>query len=250
MTNNSDLLKQLERTGLTPNEARVYLYLLGRGESVGGTKIALGTGIHRQYIYVVIPRLLELGLLEEIAHGARSRYLALAPTRLTSLAREQVYETEVLAKQLTRLSKAGHEQESEVLFGSRELIEHEYSFEKQAKPGDTQYIIGGNIQAFTDCMGEDYEAITRLDETKKIVTYYLGSEDDKKDTTLTKGREHRFHTRYLKQMPPGLTHTVIRKDRVCFFSFLKPPTVHIIKSTVVAQNYRDFFMMLWEMGEG
>lgn len=248
MTYKNPLIADLEKSGLSQNEARVYLYLLERGTSAGGTKIALGTQIHRQYVYVILPKLVELGLVEEVEHGARSRYVALAPSRLVTLTRERVYETENLAKRLALISKAGHEQESEVLFGSRELIEHEYEFEKNAVEGEVQYIIGGNIQAFIDCMGEDYEEITRMDEKKQIETYYLGSEKDKSDTRLAQGREGRFHKRFLKKMPEGITHMVIRTDRVCFFSFLKPPTVHIIKSEVVAQNYKSFFMMLWEMG--
>ncbi len=247
MTNKKEFISSLEKAGLTSNESRVYLYLLERSEAVGGTKIAVGTAIHRQYVYLILPKLIELGLVEEIAHGARSRYLALAPSRLITLSRERVYETENLAKRLAMLSKAGHEQESEVLFGTRELIEHEYAFEKSATQGEVQYIIGGNSRAFIDCMGEDYDEITRLDEKNQVVTYYLGSEKDKLDNKLAEGREDRFHKRFFKKMPEGITHMVIRNDRVCFFSFLKPPTVHIIKSEVVAQNYKQFFLMLWGM---
>ncbi len=247
MTSKNPLISDLEKSGLSNNEARVYLYLLERGTSVGGTKIAVGTKIHRQYIYVILPKLVELGLVEEVSHGARNRYIALPPSRLVTLSREQVFEVENLAKRLSLLSKAGHEQESEVLFGSRELIEHEFEFEKKAKPCEEQYIIGGNIQEFINCMGDDYEEITRLDEKKQIVTYYLGSAKDRKDTKLSEGRTERFHMRFMNDMPEGLTHTIIRQDRVCFFSFLKPPTVHIIKSKVVAENYKQFFLMLWEM---
>ncbi len=43
--------------------------------------------------------------------------------------------------------------------------------------------------------------------------------------------------------------TVIRRETVRFYTFLNPPLVYIVKSPVIAQNYKDFFMMLWEMGE-
>ena len=32
-------------------------------------------------------------------------------------------------------------------------------------------------------------------------------------------------------------------------SFLNPPLVYVIKSPVVAQHYKAYFMMLWEMAE-
>ena len=42
---------------------------------------------------------------------------------------------------------------------------------------------------------------------------------------------------------------VIRDEIVSFFSFLNPPLVYVIKSPVVAQHYKAYFMMLWEMAE-
>jgi sugar-specific transcriptional regulator TrmB len=247
--NVSQLNNELVSFGLSENEALIYLYLLERGEAVGGTKLATGTQMHRQYVYLVLPRLIELGLVEEVSFGKRAKYIALSPTRLEQIAREKVYTSQALIQELSKISKIGHEQESEVLFGTKALIEHEFEFEEKAEFNETQCIIGGNADAFIESMGDVYEDITRLDEKKKIVTYYLGSEKDKIDEKLHIGRQDRFHRRYLKKMPEGITHTVIRKDRVCFFSFLNPPTVHIIKSAVVAQNYKDFFMMLWDVAE-
>ena len=50
-------------------------------------------------------------------------------------------------------------------------------------------------------------------------------------------------------LPSGVTHIVIRDEIVSFFSFPNPPLVYVIKSPVVAQNYKAFFMMLWGMAE-
>jgi sugar-specific transcriptional regulator TrmB len=243
------LVEEMVSFGLSENEARIYLYLLERGGGVGGTKVAIGTGIHRQYVYLVLPRLIELGLVEQIAVGKRSKYVGLSPSRLEKIAREKVYASQTLIGNLNKISRIGHEQESEVLFGVQALLEHEFEFEELAEQGETQYIIGGNADAFIETVGDTYADLIRMDEKKKIVTYYLGSKQDRRDEKLHKGREDRYHMRYLEKMPEGITHTVVRKDRVCFFSFLNPPTVHVIKSPVVAQNYKDFFMMLWEMAE-
>ncbi len=242
-----ELQEALVKFGLSENETRIYMYLLERGEAVGGSKIAVGTSIHRQYVYIILPKLIEMGLAEEVSFGKRSKYVALSPGRLERIARDRVKETEFLVEGLNRISKVGHEQESEVLFGLKELVEHELLFEEQAAIGEVQYIIGGNANAFIDIMGDAYEEVTKMDAKKKVVTYYIGSSQDKKEEKLQKGRENRFHMRYLDTMPEGLTHTVIRRDRVCFFSFLNPPTVHIIKSKVVAENYKKFFDMLWKM---
>ena len=64
----------LKEFGLSKNEALIYMYLLGRGMEVGGSKIAFGTSIHRQYVYTGIKRLIELGLVEVVKHGKQSKY--------------------------------------------------------------------------------------------------------------------------------------------------------------------------------
>jgi hypothetical protein len=53
--------------------------------------------------------------------------------------------------------------------------------------------------------------------------------------------------RYFDNLPEGATHMVIRKDTVSFFSFLRPSLLYIIKSPVVASDYKKFFMVLWNM---
>lgn len=233
--------------GFTVKEASVYMYLLEKGMEVGGSKIALGTNLHRQYVYNALQKLVNQGLVEEVAHGKLSKYKAFAPKELEKIAKRRLLETEDAVKLLERFSKAGHQQESEVLFGLRDLVEHEYQFEDNAELGEKQYIIGGNGDAFIDIMEDHYSRLKQLDEKKKIVTYYIGSKKDKADEKLHLGRESRYHMRYLEKMPEGIMHMVVRKDRVCFFSFLNPPTIHIIKSPIVAENYKQFFMMLWEM---
>lgn len=243
--------KALLSLGFSEKEAGVYLYLLEKGVEIGGSKIALGTNLHRQYVYNALEKLIEQGLIEEIAHGKLSKYKAFSPKELEKIAKRRLLETEDAVKLLERFSKAGHQQESEVLFGVRDMIEHEYQFEDNAEMGEEQYIIGGNGDAFIDLMQDNYFRLKQLDEKKKVVTYYIGSQRDRRDEKLHLGREKRYHTRYLEKMPEGIMHIVIRKDRVCFFSFLNPPTIHIIKSTIVANNFKAFFMMLWEMaGEG
>ena len=80
---------------------------------------------------------------------------------------------------------------------------------------------------------------------------YIGSKLDQDAQKLNITRRGRFEVKYLAKMPEGITHIVVRKDRVVFYSFLNPPTLHLIKSEVVAENFKQFFMMPWDMaGEG
>ncbi len=243
----SPLVKELISFGLSENEARIYVYLLERGVATGGTKIAAGTNIHRQYVYLILPKLIGLGLAEEVSFGKRAKYMALSPSALEKIARQRVYKTESLIRDLTKVSKLGYEQESEVIVGEQGIVRHELDFLKEAPVGAHQYILGGNAQAFINAMGDAYEDMLKLDREKDIQTMYIGSLLDKNAQKGHVNRRGSFQTRYLDKMPEGITEIVVRDDRVVFYSFLNPPTLHIIKSPVVASNFKLFFMMLWDM---
>lgn len=243
----SPLMKELISFGLSENEAKIYLFLLEKGAATGGTKVASGTNIHRQYVYLVLPKLITLGLIEEVAQGKRAKYMALSPTGLERIARQKVYATESLISNLNKVSKIGYEQESEVIVGQQGIVRHELDFLKETRKGEQQFILGGNAQGFIDAMGDSYEEMIRLDRLKEIQTMYIGSKVDENAQKAHVNRRGNFKTRYLGKMPEGITHIVVRRDRVVFYSFLNPPTLHVIKSPVVAENFKQFFMMLWEM---
>ena len=55
-----DLVKGLEIFGFTPNQAKVYLSIVGAGSSSVG-KIAEASKLYRQDIYKIIPKLEKRG---------------------------------------------------------------------------------------------------------------------------------------------------------------------------------------------
>ena len=86
---------------------------------------------------------------------------------------------------------------------------------------------------------------------KKLSVKYIGSSNERPMYDQYIGKFENQEYRFMKQLPEGVTHLVVRQDTVSFYSFLSPPLVYIVKSSVVAKNYKQFFMMLWDMaGEG
>lgn len=243
-------IEKLAKLGFSRAEALIYVYLLERGSQAGVSKIAIGAHMHRQQVYITLPLLLEAGIIEEVGDGKFAKYKARPPQYLERVARRKMVVAEDLAQELQKISKVGYEQESEIIVGQQGIVRHELDFLKEAEEGEWQYILGGNAQGFIDAMGDSYEEMLRLDRQKEIQTMYIGSTLDENAQKAHVGRRGNFQTKYLKKMPEGITHIVIRKDRVVFYSFLNPPTLHIMKSSVVAGNFKQFFMMLWEMADG
>lgn len=234
----------LEEFGLTKNEALVYAYLLERGVEVGASKIALGTGLHRQYVYLAMERLITLGLVEPVAHGKQKRYKAAAPGQVEKIARRRAIEAEDIVRELNTFSAVGNEQDFEVLQGAAAIERYEMRYAERAHEGNEEYIIGGDAHGFEAVMGDSLDEYTSIKDKKHMKVLYVGG--DAAEIERYKAQTS-FTARLLLDFPSGQTHMVIRKDSVLFFSFLTPPLLYVLKSPVVAENYKQFFLMLWHM---
>lgn len=244
------LIDRLVEFGFSSAEAVIYVYLLEKGSETGGSKIALGTGFRRQYVYVALSHLLEQGLVEHIPHGKQARYKARPPYELEKIGRKKAIFASDLAKDLNVVSAIGNDQSFEVIQGERAIWLHETDLVGRADETWECYIIGGDTAGYSRVMGEYLEEYLNEMEKKELSVKYIGSMDEKalyeKQISRFENQEYRF----LDKLPKGVTHLVVRHDSVSFYSFLTPPLVYVVRSKVVAENYKQFFMMLWEMSEG
>jgi predicted transcriptional regulator len=243
-------LSGLQSFGLTANESKVYVYLLERGGEVGGSKIAIGTDLHRQYVYLSLPRLINLGLVEEVPVGKLSKYKACAPGEIEKIAKMRVLEAGDLVKELQKFSKVGYEQDFEMYVGAKAIQKYEYDWVHSVREKEYQYIIGGNTEGFAEMMGETLNEYLVNETRKFITTYYIGGTREKGFYVPYISDRLDLHMRFLEKFTKNIvSHMVIRKGKVLFYSFLKPELLYVIKSPIVSKNYEDFFMMLWEMAK-
>ncbi|MEK7179417.1 MAG: helix-turn-helix domain-containing protein [Patescibacteria group bacterium] len=240
-------LDMLTEFGLSRNEALIYTYLLERGTEAGGSKIAIGTRIHRQYVYIGIKRLGELSLIEVIKHGKQNKYKAVGQNQIEKIANRKVVEAGEIVRELNTFSLVGHEQNFEVYQGSRQLQNFEIAFANALPINATQYVIGGATDHFYHAMEDRYDEFIEIVKNKKLITNYIGPEEELNAMKKANEAHPGFIYRTIKDYPKGLLNTVIRGDSVVVYSFAKPPLVYVIKSETVVQNYKQFFMMLWNM---
>lgn len=245
---NSHLTSLLKQFDLTENDSTVYLFLLQRIEPIGSSKMATILGIHRQYVYNTVQKLLDLGLIEKITLGHLSKYRALPPSQLTKTVENKLALAERTVGDLNKISVVGTGQEVRLYQGEKEIQLFEIAFSKLAKENSEQLVIGGTGKAFSELMGERYEEMRTIMNGKNITTRYLTHEYDKETKRFFAGERGRIKIRELRQLPEGLLDMVIRHDMVAFYSFVTPPSVYAIRSQKLAESYRSFFEMLWRMG--
>lgn len=241
----------LKDFGLSESETAVYIALLEAGRELGGSDIAKKAVIPRQYVYTALPLLRERGLVVEIPHGKQSRYKAVSQGEIEKIAKRKVVEAEQLVQELATFSRVGYEQDFEMYVGAEAIQKYEYEWVHSVTEKEFQYIIGGNTEGFANMMGKMLNDYLVAETRKHIITYYIGSTAEKNIFIKHISNRMDLKMRFLEGFPKGASHMVIRKNKVLFYSFLKPALLYVIKSPVVSKNYEDFFLMLWEMaGEG
>ncbi len=238
------LIDELIAWGLSKTEAEVYVYLLQKVGEVGGSKIALGTGLHRQYVYVALEKLIATGLVETVAFGKHKKYKARSPLEIEKITRKKSIAASDLVHELNKISAIHNDQDFEVLQGAKQIQQFEMDYAENAEQGDEEYIIGGNSKGFETVMGDLLDEYTSIKDAKKMRVLYVGGSSAE---TERYSKQSSFTAKILDGFPAGETHMVIRKDTVLFFSFLTPPLVYIVKSEVVARDHKQFFTMLWDI---
>lgn len=242
-------IKKLASMGFSKAESLIYVHLLERGTETGVSKIALGTGMHRQQVYMAIPSLVAEGLVEEIKIGKISKYKARPPQILERIARRKIGMAEDLAQELQKISKVGHEQDFEVIVGTKRCQEYEVERAKNMREGEEQYIIGTEKDEYLEIMGDVYASeYVPILAKKNIVTYYLAPEVQASRGATIDERQQ-FKLRVLKNLTTGPLATMIQGDNLIFYVNVHPATIYVIRSKKVAEGYKQFFQMLWNMAK-
>ncbi len=243
------LINKLISFGFSNVEASIYVYLLQKGKETGGSKIAERTGMHRQYVYLALPKLIQDGLIEEVEHGKQSKYKARPPQALEVIGRKKAIEAGDLAKELNVISAIGHEQDFEIYAGDKQVREYESNLVFNLKEGEIQYVISGASKNFLAYFGDDYEYFSSHAKQKKLTTYYVGGPQEKESLATAQRINPYFQYRTLEGMPIGVTSTVVRHNGVVIYSLAKPPLIYVIHSKIISDEYKAYFDMLWNMAE-
>ncbi len=236
--------------GLSDNEAKIYLALLGSGGVMGVSEIGAMAQIVRQYVYLALPSLVQKGLIIQVPYGKQSRYRAVPQQELEKIARRRLVATEVLVKELGTVSRIGYEQDFEIIQGNEAFQRHELDVVHTMAAHEEECIVGGASDSFARVMDTKLETYLRQKKAKNIGVKYLGSEAERNKYRSIAGQYPNQEYRFLSKLPGGISHLVIRHNTVSFYTFLNPALIYVIKSEAVAAHYKAFFMMLWEMANG
>ncbi len=129
----------LQRLGLSLKESQIYETLLDKG-SLSMIKLSQITGINRPALYILIPKMINKGLVIETKKGKRIEYIASSPNKLEPLVKNAQQSLENIVTNLnTEFSKKQLVPKIETYYGKDGIIKVLMDIVTTLNKGDTYY---------------------------------------------------------------------------------------------------------------
>ncbi len=226
-----EVRKALEKIGLSPNEIKVYLYLIDHGQSKAG-KIAKGTEIQRSSAYGAINSLVYKGLISYSTQGEVKLFQATSPSRLLEYIKEQ---EDTIKEVLPKLKKRHKETKTS---GNVRLFKGERGVKSVLKDilreGKDNYVFGseGQLNKRMPVFVRQFirEQNLRGMKTKNLVF-------PKRKDRASKGTTYRYVDKDVRSN----VVTNIYGDKIAILIWTDTPEAIIIENPDAAKSYRSYF---------
>lgn len=234
-----NLKEGLAALGLSKGEAEIYLALLHMGSSTA-TKLSQETGIHRTYIYDVIEKLRERGMVSQTEQEAKKRFQAENPKSLHWHLLEKVNLAERIIPELQKLKATEEETHVEVYKGTEGIKTVIYDLLETSK---------------------DYCGIGAFKEFERVLPAFLirhmlkrvfqqnirGKIILEEGTHIMTTKLEEF--RYLPSTQVMLSSFLVYGSKVVIFVWAKPYFQIRITNAAIAQSYHAQFQLLWSLSK-
>lgn len=239
------MLTTLQKLGLSPKEAEVYLANLELGPAKI-PEIARKSKIKRTTVYVIIESLIEKGLVSFYQSKSTKKFVAEEPNRLKSLLKEREQALDQIMPQLTALVKRDQDKRPEVLFyqgreGCLTILE------KTLEKADSEVLFIGSINDIYKITTPEYDyehyIPTRLQKKIKFTALVFPDPDAEKLRA-----EEQTALRQVKFLPQDFyfgSSMFIFQDKIAMISSDKELIGVVINSADLAQMERQKFKLLW-----
>ncbi len=244
--------KKLEATGLTRGEVRVYLALLKHGETTTGPVID-ESGITGSKVYVILNKLIRKGLVSYIIREKTKYFQASPPRRLLDYVNSKEKEIvrqrkgiEELIPQLENLRKHKENIQTSQIFEGYEGIKSVFGLILEImKPGEEYLAFSAG-----ETLVEKMRIFLRNHHAKRGrmgIRFKIIAKSSEKLLFKKISKAKYFQIRYHKNpFPVGV---IIFGDYIVTLTYKEKPTAFLIKSSQIAESYKEFFLNMWSSSE-
>ncbi len=240
----------LVKIGLTNNEVKVFLTLLGMGSTPAGDLIKKAE-LHRTAVYDILERLIEKGLVSYVMFGKIRHFEAVEPDQLLDYIERQKDELDDHRKEVEKLlpelilkRKLSKEVQEATIFKGKKAIKT--IAEDVLRTGKEMCVYGaeGKLKKFFPIYYHHFH-MKRL--AKKIsikIIYCEKIRGQERHKELKK-----IEIKYLPNEFETPANTWVFGDKVAIIVWSEQPIATIIRSKEVAKAYRTNFDLLWGLAK-
>jgi len=231
--------EQLEKAGLSPNEAKCYLVLLRIG-SASANEISRESGVHRVSVYDALRGLREKGLISQISKANKLLFEAGNPERIGEIIGEKEAELENAKKIVPellldfRMAKQRQEIHSfKGLAGIKTIMQ-------EMLKSKTEILDFGAEHKVKKFLPYDYPKWDK-ERVKNKITMRIVANISIKPTTLPLTR-----IKYVPSEFHSDVSTYIFDGKVALVMWVENPLGVIIEHKAVYSSYKNYFEYLWK----
>lgn len=245
-------IKILERIGLTPGESKIYAALLELGQSSTGP-IVEKSGVSTSKTYKILKRLENKGLVSHIIKTNVMYWTAANPKRILEMLDKQEKEIserkekfeKIMPELMKKIESVRREQEAEVYVGMKGMISvfnDETNYLKEY-PQEINYIIGVT-KSYPKNIYDFFDRLEHKKDNLKIKRKFLFGEDAR--GTMPFVEKSKFCK--VKYLPYSSVVSINIYGETSFISiFSEEPIFFVIKSKEIAENFKEYFKILWKI---
>lgn len=238
----------LKRVGLDEKEIEVYLALLAlKSDKV--LTIAKASRQSRSHTYLILRKLEEMGLVSEIKEGAILKFHAESPEKLMSFLKDR----EIKYRDLQTLVE-----------GALPVLKSLTPAYISSPQITTLKGLNGMKQIYRDILTQEFIGLYNVQPSldmfgTNIVTMLFGEQPHLKGRDLLVNneaakvymREVPTHSEYsIRLLPKGITFntdTIVYGNYITIFTFDDEKTTIRIESPEMANSFRAWFTLMWQM---
>jgi len=238
----------LDRLGIGRSQSKLYLEFLKTGPA-NVAQMARALNTSRQAIYLLLPELIDRGLIKEIHHSKRTLYQALPPGQLYSLVDDLKNRLDEIVPSLTNIQNVPQEVPLVTIYDSplsmRDWYRH---FLVEVEKDEHFYLYSSeNLEAWYQLDPKFYKNYMEQQVKKGLKLYCLLPES-------RKGSEHKQDVgwsvteyRYTNITLSKSIEMWIWRDEVCYLTIQGNYTnMIVLKSKHLAEFSKKQFFTVWE----
>lgn len=238
-----ELENRLIKFGFTPAEAKVYLALLELGPSQAG-RIRERAGVQNSVVHLTLERLRERGVVSFIIEKGIRVFQPSRPQNLIREIKERTKEMESLIPSLESMFTTAASYDARMYRGLSGLKNLYYDLIEDGKRKDPYCFF-----AFSPLHPDTYQAVFEFFNT------YL--EERLNRGFIIRGLANKgvpvashLHPKMVRCVTFPLPQNMsIFRDKVAFIPWGEPQISFLLKSKVLADNFRDYFESVWKKAE-